>query len=257
MPLASGMYYYYHDGKTSLPPMLLLAGVGGDHLSWSPEMRRLPGIRTCALDLPGHGKSSQAGRQSAADYARSIIEFMDAVGLWRAFFVGHSMGGAVALTLALDHPERTAGLGLVSSGARLPIPPEMLENAANASTFPFAVQALHALSCSRHTDSSLAEQNLKRLMRLRPTLFHSDLLTCDSFDVTDRLASIKPPVLVVCGEEDQLTPPHYSSKLAAQIPDAALQIIDQAGHLVMLEQSQRLAKIISVFLMTMPYTPGK
>jgi pimeloyl-ACP methyl ester carboxylesterase len=64
-------------------------------------------------------------------------------------------------------------------------------------------------------------------------------------------------VLVVCGEQDQLTPPHYSSTLAAQIPDAALQIIDQAGHLVMLEQSQRMAKILSVFLMTLPYTPGK
>jgi pimeloyl-ACP methyl ester carboxylesterase len=236
--------------------MLLLPGIGGDHLVWPAEIRRLPGICTFALDLPGHGKSSGVGRQSAEDYAQSVVDFMDNIGLWKAVFIGHSMGGAVALTLALDHPDRTAGLGLISSGARLPILPEILENAASPSTFPFAVQDLHTLSCGDNTSPRLVEQNLKRLMALRPTLFHGDLLTCDRFDMSERVASIQVPVLVICGMEDKLTPVRYSTSLAAQIPGAALQTIDKAGHLVMLEQPQRMAKILSVFLMTVPFTPG-
>lgn len=236
--------------------MILLPGAGGDHLAWPPEIRRMPGIRVYALDLPGHGKSSGAGRQSAADYARSVVEFMDTVGLWRAVFVGHSMGGAVALTLALEYPERTAGLGLVSSGARLPVPADILENAASSSTFPFAAQDLHTLSCGTHTSPRVAEQNLKRLMSVRPTLLYGDLLTCDRFDETERLASIRTPVLAICGTDDKLTPLRYSATLAAQIPGAALQTVDEAGHLLTLEQPQRLAKILSFFLMTVPYTPG-
>jgi pimeloyl-ACP methyl ester carboxylesterase len=257
MPLSAGIYYFFHDGgKKAWPPMILLPGAGGDHLIWPAEIRRLPEFRVYALDLPGHGKSEGAGRQSAADYARSVLEFMDTVGLWQAVFVGHSMGGAVALTLALEFPERAAGLGLISSGACLPVPPEILENAASSSTFPFAVQELHTLSCGIHTPPRLAEKNLKRLMAVRQTLFYGDLLACDQFDVTERLPFIKIPVLVICGTNDRLTPARYSTTLAARIPGAALQTVDEAGHLVMLEQAQRVAKLLSVFLLTIPNTAG-
>jgi pimeloyl-ACP methyl ester carboxylesterase len=234
----------------------LLPGAGGDHLVWPAEIRRLPDFRTYALDLPGHGKSGGAGRQSAGDYAESVVEFMDSVGIWKAVFIGHSMGGAVALSLAMDYPGRTAGLVLVSCGARLPVPRDILENAASPSTFPFAAQGLHALSCGFHTSPRLVEQNLNRMMAVRPTLFYGDLLTCDRFDAAERLASIQTPVLVVCGMGDKLTPVRYSTSLSARITGAALQTVDEAGHLVMLEQPQRLAKILSVFLMTIPYSPG-
>ncbi len=236
--------------------MILLHGAGADCLIWPPQIRRLAGVRVFALDLPGHGKSSGPGRQSVEDYARAVVDWMDAVGLWRAFFVGHSMGGAVALTLALDSLERTAGLGLISTGARLPLPTAILENAASPSTISFVVQKLHGLTCGPQTPPALAEQSLKRLTAIRPTLLYADLLACDRFDVTGRLASLRTPTLVVCGTEDKLTPLRYSSALAASIPGAALQTIDGAGHLVMLEQPARVAKLLSVFLATLPYTSG-
>lgn len=236
--------------------MLLLHGAGGDCLAWPPEIRRLPGVRVYTLDLPGHGKSSGPGRQSVRNYAGAVIEFMEAVGLWRAVFIGHSLGGAIALTLAINHPERAAGLGLVSSGARLPVPTAILENATSSSTFAFAAQSLAALMCGPQTSPRLAEQNARRLATLRHTLLHGDLLACDRFDVTDRLDSIRTPVLVTCGTEDKLTPPRYSSALAASIPGAALQTVDGAGHLVMLEQPRRLAQLLSVFMTTIPFSPG-
>lgn len=257
MPLACGIYYFFHEGGgTAHPPVILLPGIGGDHLIWTPEIRRLPNLRTYALDLPGHGKSGGVGRQSAEDYARCIVEFMDCVQIWKAVFVTHSMGGALALTLALDHPDRTAGLVLISSGARLPVPSKILENAASPSTFPFAAQELHALSSGTQTPPRVREQNLKRLLALRPTLFYSDLLTCDRFDVTERLASIHVPTLVICGTEDKLTPLHHSSLLAAHIPNAALQTFNEASHMVIQEQPHRLVKTLLVFIQTVPYTPG-
>jgi pimeloyl-ACP methyl ester carboxylesterase len=181
---------------------------------------------------------------------------MDKVGLWQAVLIGHSLGGAVALSVAANHPERICGLGLVSSGHRLQVPGVLLENVSNPSTFSFAAQALHSLMCGSQIPSRLAEENLERLLSLRPTLLYGDLLTCLKYDATDWLDSIKIPVLVTCGTEDKLTPPRYSSFLAASIPGAALQTVDGAGHMVMLEQPHRMQKLISVFLKSIPYVPG-
>ena len=85
--------------------MVLIHGAGGDHLFWPPEMRRLPDYRVITLDLPGHGKTEGPGCQSIQDYARDVAEFMDVASLSRAVFVGHAMGGAIAL----GHPLGATG----------------------------------------------------------------------------------------------------------------------------------------------------
>jgi pimeloyl-ACP methyl ester carboxylesterase len=102
----------------------------------------------------------------------------------------------------------------------------------------------------------LKDQVFRYLSSIRPTLFHGDLRACDQFDVTSRLEAIRTPVLVVCGTEDQLTPRRFSESLAGQIPGAALQTIDGAGHLVMFEQPRRVAGLLRVFLTTIPFQPG-
>jgi len=235
---------------------VLIHGAGGDLLSWPPEMRGLSSEHVITLDLPGHGKSTGSGCQTIDDYTERVIDFIDAIGFSRAVFIGHAMGGAIALTLALDHPERVAGIGLISCGPRLPIAPATLDNASNPATFLQAVQSLQQLMHITQNAASLTAQTLKRLAAIRQTLFLGDLHACDQFDVSARLGSIRTPVLVVCGMEDELTPQHFSDSLAGKIAGAALQRIDGAGHLVMLERPRRVAGLISIFLTTIPYIPG-
>lgn len=181
---------------------------------------------------------------------------MNAAGLSRAVFVGHALGGAIALALAIDHPECVAGIGLISTGPRLPIATSVLENAANPATFILAVQSLQELMHIPQASKYLKDQTFRHLSSIRPTLFHGDLRACDQFDVTTRLDAIRTPVLVLCGTDDQLTPRRYSESLAGQIHGAALQTIDGAGHLVMLEQPRRVSALLSVFLTAIPYLPG-
>jgi pimeloyl-ACP methyl ester carboxylesterase len=257
MPIVAGLYYFLHEGgRPTRPPQVLIHGVGGDHLFWPPEIRRLANIRTFTLDLPGHGKSEGPGSQSVAGYADNVVKFMDAAGLSRAVIVGHGLGGAIALTLAINHPERVAGIGLISTGPRLPIASSILENAANPATFILAVQSLQEMMQIPQDLKYLKNLIFRQLSSIRPTLFHGDLRACDHFDVTTRLDAIQAPALVICGTDDQLTPRHYSESLAGQITSAALQTIDGAGHLVMLEQPRRVAGLLGVFMTAIPALSG-
>jgi pimeloyl-ACP methyl ester carboxylesterase len=258
MPIADGMHYLLHEeGRTTKPPVVLIHGCGGDHLSWPPEIRRLTETRVYTLDLPGHGKSEGPGCQSVNDYAEHVIGFMNKAGVSRAVQVGHGMGGAIALTMAITHPEQVAGIVLISSGSRLPIATSLMENAANPATYTLATHHFLEWMCIPQAAKSLKDKNLRRLSTIRPTLFHGDLRACEQFDASIQLHGIKTPTLVICGTDDHLVPRRSSASLAGQIQGAALQTIEDAGHLVMLEQPRRVVGLLSVFLMGIPYLPGK
>ena len=118
------------------PPLLLIHGAGGSRLHWPPGIRRLTGWRVLAIDLPGHGDSPGPGERSIEAYTGCVLEWLDEYGVERVIPAGHSMGGAIALTLALQAPDRLAGMVLVGSGARLRVAPSILEISGQSSTFP-------------------------------------------------------------------------------------------------------------------------
>ena len=72
-----------------------------------------------------------------------MLDWLAALNLHRVVFVGHSMGGAIVQTLALDHPEHVLGLGLVGSAAKLSVNPKLLENSAHPTTFHIAVEDVY------------------------------------------------------------------------------------------------------------------
>lgn len=250
MPIDAGMYYHHfrEEGSNSFP-VVLIHGAGWTHLCWPPEVRRLPGFSIFALDLLGHGKSeSMGGRQRVGDYVQDVLEWGLTQGIHRAVYIGHSMGGAIALDLALNHPERVAALGLVSTSARLRVLPELLADAANPTTFYKALEKIVLMSFSPQTSERLLDQARQRMMEIRPSVLFGDLMACDAFNVMDRLAEIDLPTLVVCGTEDQMTPLRYVQHMANNIPNARMVAIPQAGHMVMLEKPDEIAAIVADFL---------
>ncbi len=257
MSIAAGIYYFSNnEDQWSRPATILIHGAGGNHLYWPPEVRRMGAERIYAIDLPGHGKSEGFGRQSIPDYAHCVLDFMDALKIRKAIFVGHSMGGAIAMTLALEHPRRTLGLGLVSSSARPRVNPTLIDDLASPSTFPIAAQKITDWSFSLETDARLKEQALRRLMEVRPSVLLGDLTACDSFDATPRLGKIKVPTLIMCGGQDKMTPIHHSQTMKDKIKTAVLQNIDGAGHMLMLENPQAVASTLHLFLKSIIYQPG-
>ena len=257
MPTAANLYYFaYGEDRGYRPPVVLIHGAGGNHLSWPPEIRRLSGERLFAVDLPGHGKSAGVGCQTISDYATSLLYFLDGIKLPRAVFVGHSMGSAIALTLALRYPDRVLGLAMVGGGARLRVDPGIMENASNPATFELAVKSVNEWAFSAHADSRLKELTMQRMREIRPTVLHGDFMACDMFNEMEYLNKIEIPTLVVCGEEDKMTPLRFSEYLAQHIRKAELVMIPDAGHMVQLEKPEEVAGALAPFLKKILYQPG-
>jgi len=249
MPLArvAGQNVYYIEHGTQGTPVVFVHGAPANHLVWGLQVRALGDIaRAVALDLPGHGRSDPPGRDSVEAYRDVVVGLLDALGFERAVIVGHSMGGAIAQTLALSHPDRVAGLGLVGTGARLRVLPEILDGLL---TDPDQVARLFIeYAYAPGLAPALRQRAEDEFRACPPRVAHGDFSACNKFDTLTRLAEIRAPTLVVCGRADRLTPAKYSVYLATHIPNAYLVFIEHAGHSVMLEQPDEMNKTLIDFI---------
>jgi pimeloyl-ACP methyl ester carboxylesterase len=249
LPFAASLYYQSFEGLSSAKiPVVLIHGAGGNHLSWPSEIRRLHGYRVVALDLPGHGKSEGIGLQSIDAYAQAVISWLEAINLNKAFFIGHSMGSAIALTLAHHYSEQVMGLGLIGSSTKFPVNPELIEDTGNASTYIHAVETIIQWSFSEQTEIIIKKLTQKRLVETRYTVLHGDFLACDGFDCSSWIETIDKPTLVVSGLEDKMTPVRWGRFLASKIKGARVEILEGAGHMVVLEKPQAVAQLLTGFL---------
>jgi pimeloyl-ACP methyl ester carboxylesterase len=257
MPSCAGIHYFFHrDGDANRPPVILIHGAGGNYLTWHPYLRRLQDETIYALDLPAHGESPGEGRRSIRDYADDVLRFLDAAKIQRAVFGGLSMGGAVALTLALDRPQRAAGLALIGGGAKMHVAGSILETAGNSETFEAAVETINANCFSPNASPDLVRLSKQQMLKMQPSVLLDDFLACHRFDVTGRLAEIQTPTLILCGALDKMMPPKFSESLRDGIPNARLRIVENAGHMLPLEQPQAVAEALRLFLDELPPHPA-
>ena len=241
------IFYAWHDNAAhGGAPLVLIHGAGETHLVWPAALRRMPGLRVIAVDLPGHGKSEGAGRTSVAAYASFVSQLLKALNIEHAAIAGHSMGGAIAQQFALTYPAQTAALILVATGARLRVDPRILEK--TQTDLPAAADLISQAQWGPAAPEQLIRLGRQQLLANRPEVIHGDYEACNAFDVMTRLGEIRAPALVVGGKADQLTPPKYATFLAEHIPGAQLLLVEGAGHMVMLENEQAVARAVEKLL---------
>lgn len=249
MPTAAGIYYaQFDEGNKDQPPVILIHGAGSNHSIWPAEIRRMAGQRVMAVDLPGHGKTSGAGMQSIRAYANQMVEFLADLGMYQAVFIGHSMGGAIALELAVNHPAHVAGLGLIATGAYLGVDPLFLENLSNPVTTSTALSFLRQRAFGRQAPPALIERCMKSIHETRPSVLYGDWRACAEFDLREQISRAEAPAWIIAGSEDQLIPIAYAHFLGGRLPASRLQIIPGAGHMVLLEEPAQVAQGLQQFL---------
>ncbi len=225
------------------PCLLCLHGLVDTLEIWE---RALPGMcalgRVVRFDQRGHGRSTApAGACGREDLAADAVAVLDHLGIERAVWVGHSMGGIVAMTAALGWPERCAGLVLLGTAGQCS---ERIagwyEEIARAGERDGA-QGLARKIYGAGTHRSVAgdPRAIAEVTRALKSLYTDPL--------TPRLAALRAPALLLVGEQDPMGP-RASTRLAEAIPDAELETLPGRGHWIHLEEPDRLCERLGGWL---------
>ncbi|MBE9516220.1 MAG: pimeloyl-ACP methyl ester esterase BioH [Proteobacteria bacterium] len=226
---------------------------------WDPLIPALqPHASIKALDLPGHGHNPD----TPDDYnLASVADTLQAVLPKQSVVVGWSMGGMVAIELALQQPQKVQALILINSTPRFAntddwdkgVPPAVLEGFATELESGVERTLARFLSLQLGKLAS-AEQlrQLRQLVKSRPApdiaVMRKGLNILATADLRSRVAQLNLPVLIVQGQRDRLTPAAAAHWLAEQIPDAGKHVIAGAGHAPFLSHTDEVASAMIEFL---------
>jgi len=251
--------HYFHAGATTLPSvvpdlsrgerLLFLHAAGSNGHTWHRQLDAFAGQHSpLAFDFPGHGRSGGTeSLKSIPAYRDCLAAFIDALQLRPGVLVGRSMGGAIAMEYALAFPKRVRALVLVATAARFDLPPARLDTWRNVllgrAQQPFTTDAF-----SPRTDLAVMREAWMEQVKTDPRVRYDDLVACNAFDITARLAHIAVPTLIISGRDDIITPLDRAETLHRGIRGAQLVVIDDAGHNVPTEKPAELNAAVSAFL---------
>ncbi|ACB93777.1 acetoin dehydrogenase dihydrolipoyllysine-residue acetyltransferase subunit [Beijerinckia indica] len=235
-------------------PIVFVHGFGGDLNNWMFNQPPLAEKhRTIAIDLPGHGGSVKETSGDIASLAKSVGETLDALGVASAHFVGHSLGGAIILALALERPTLVASLSLISPAALGDVIntdyTDGFITADRRKTLKPVLQLLFA-------DPSLVSNDMiDDLIKFKRLDGATTALTAiasanfkegrQSLNLLSRLAEIKAPVEILWGKQDQVVPMVDPGQLPGTI---AFHPLEKSGHMPQMEQSAEVNGLIGDFI---------
>lgn len=257
LELANGItLQYVEQGDAHGVPVLLLHGITDSWRSFEPVLPHLPPwMRAVGLTQRGHGDSDRPpSGYGTRDFAGDVALALDALGVSDAVVVGHSMGSAVAMQCAIDHPARTRGLVLVGAFASCSDNPAVVEFCDTA--IAQLADPIDAAFVREFQESTLAQpisesllagviaESLKVPARVWRSGFNA--LLHDTW--TAHLDQIRAPTLVVWGARDAFCRRADQDALLATIPDARLHVYERAGHAVHWEEPERFASDLVTFV---------
>jgi aminoacrylate hydrolase len=231
------LYYEVHG---SGPPLALVSGLGGVMAFWKPHLGAFAKhFKVVLHDHRGTGQSSRTIMEySVGQMADDLLQLLDHLKIERAHFAGHSTGGAIGQTLALDAPKRLDRLVISASWTRA--------DAYFIRLFDFRAEVLRKMGPLAYMQSmtlfgvapdylsghaaELDAEERAAANAMTPETVLSRIAAIQRFDRSKELGRIKTPTLVTGVRDDQITPAYFSEALAAAIPGAKLAMFEHGGH---------------------------
>ncbi|MDY6854257.1 MAG: alpha/beta hydrolase [Thermodesulfobacteriota bacterium] len=235
-------------GKKNL---IFIHGAGGNSKIWEFQLHYFKDeYNPILIELPGHGESKGNGEKDIGSYIQWMKKIIECLDLKTCFMIGHSMGGAITLSFALKYPEYLDAVILVGTGVRLKVRQVILDSIKE--DFEGSVKLMSTFLYSEHTPAKYIEMGEEELLKTRPEILYGDFSACNTFDILNEIKKIKLPALITCGAEDKLTPVKYSRFLNENINRSKLVIIEDAGHMVMIEKSKEFNTEVQDFVSALP-----
>ncbi|HYK65642.1 MAG TPA: alpha/beta fold hydrolase, partial [Patescibacteria group bacterium] len=257
--------YYFYSGATTLPDvvpdfsrgrkLVFVHGAGSNGHTWHRQIDAFGAKHSpIALDLPGHGRSAGVeGLRTVSDYADFVAAFLDALKIRSATIVGHSMGGAIAMDLALRHRDRVDAVVLSCTAAKFNLTPDRIEGlraiAMGRAPQAFTTDAYSPKTIKENFD--LIREGWMEQIKTDPRVRYTDIVACSQVDLRDAIAKIDKPTLVIAGADDQGTTPADAQLIADKIRGATCKLIADAAHMANRERPAEYNAAIEQFVFSL------
>ena len=264
MPLteAPGFRMYYEEHGSGFP-LLLINGLGSDHLEWLHQLPSFSGsFRVVVFDNRGTGRSGvPPGPYTTAQMADDAAALLRFLGIARAHVLGVSLGGMIAQEVAIRHPDRVEGLvlGCTGPGGTLSIRPSPEAMAAFAlakgddpeGELRRMIPFLYTDACCRERPEEIEGFIRRRMENPTPAEgYIAQLAAAVTHDASGRLERIRARTLVITGDADRLVNMENSSRIAERIPAAKLVVLPGAPHRLFAENADAFNREVLSFLVT-------
>ena len=241
------------------PLMIFVHGSGLSHMVWVLQTRYFAfrGYSILAIDLPGHGLSSGESLKTIEEMGDWVGDVIDAVGCKEASLVGHSQGCLVTMECAKQHPEKIKTLTLMGGAGAIPLNPELLELAETSNTKAVVLMMDWAHGPAGHFGGhpvpglyhlNVGSMLVQEKKEIKDTL-GVDFRACDNYkNGFEAAKKLDLPTLCILGDADKMCPLKEGKKLADHIKGSEVHVINNCGHMMLLEEADQTLEILKSFI---------
>jgi len=199
-----------------------------------------------ALDLPSHSNSDDFEELSLNLYTDVLKSFISYLKAERVILAGHSLGGAVIQDFYFKYSNDVSALILIGTGGRLRVQPSILNDV--KTDYTEYLKSIKAGAFHSKTPIEVINKCIDETSNIPSEVTYNDFRICDEFDTIQKTSTIKIPCLILCGKFDKSTPVKYSQFFHDKIEKSELIIIENAGHMVMIEKPVQVNRAIENFI---------
>ncbi len=223
--------------------VVLSGSLGSTAMMWDPQRPALAGFEVVDVEHPGHGAAPAGDERTIDALAARVLAAVDGP----FSFVGLSLGGAIGMRIAADHPERIERLVLACTAAQFGDPAQWHDRAATVRAGGLGVIADAILARWFTPSFGDVEPYRRMLLSIDPEGYAR---CCEALAgwTGDGIERIQAPTLVVAGAYDPTVTPAVASELAERIPGAVLAVVDDAAHLANLERPEEFNRLLEEHL---------
>jgi 3-oxoadipate enol-lactonase len=245
------------QGPARATPLVLSHSLGATLAMWDPQAAALAGAyRVVRYDLRGHGLSPvPPGPYQMADLGADLIALLDRLGIERAHLVGLSLGAMVSLWVAAYHGNRVNRLVVCSTSAALGPPQAWADRAAQVRAGGTAIIADEVVA--RWFTPAYRQRHPARVAEMRALIaatpaegYAACCGAIETMDLRPALAAITAPTLAIAAAGDPSTPPPHLQAIAQAIPGSQMVVVEEAAHLVNVEQAPQVNQLLAAHLRT-------
>jgi 3-oxoadipate enol-lactonase len=252
---------YYESGDKSKPTIVFAHPVLFDSTVFDPLVSGLKNdYHIILLDIHGHGESGYRSLLTLDELTADYRQLLLASNLSKAIWVGYSIGGMLGMRLAIQHPEMIESLVLMAATARLDSPQireqtwwlwQMFCAGHRAHVVDAALRFFFSPSTFSNQPqvvSAYREKIVNYSQAQVKGMYEVARAVLDRADISDQLSAITVPTLLIAGKDDLAPTPAEMESIASNIPNAQFAVVDEASHLLAVENPRQVAEIFSEFL---------